>query len=119
MEEFIKSIAKQYDLNIKQQSPESGWELNLPVRGNFICDLDIGPNATEYYVTIRLDTQNAEQVWSDWMDYHGNVKSDSEAKLINDKQLDLQYFIQRWMSSTNIRIKKNKRISAFFKINES
>jgi len=115
MEEFIHSISKQYDLELSQEFPDQGWQVKLPARGNFICDLDIGPNALEFYVTIRLDTPNAEQVWSDWMDYYGYVKSDTEEELINDKQLDLKYFIEQWMSSTNIRLRRNKMFLGLFK----
>jgi hypothetical protein len=118
MEEFIKSIAKQYDLIVESQSPESGWKISLPARGNFICDLHIGSKALEFYVTIFLDTPKAEQVWSDWMDYYGYVKSDSEEKLINDKQIDLKYFIERWMSSTGIRVITKRKFLFKFKIAE-
>ena len=119
MEEFIKSIAKQYNLSVlSHQSPKSGWEINLPARGNFICDLNIEPEALEFYVTIRLDTPNAEEVWSDWMDYYGYVKSDSEEKLINDKQIDLKYFIEQWMSSTGIRVSNQKKYFFNFKVAE-
>jgi hypothetical protein len=110
MKAFIESIVKQYNLNVKHgSSPESGWQINLPSRGNFICDLDIAPKALEFYVTIRLDTPNAEEVWSDWADYYGYVKSDSEEKLIADKQIDLKYFIEQWMSSTSIRVINKKK----------
>jgi hypothetical protein len=119
MEEFLKSITKQYNLDLIQEYPFTGWTINLPERGNFICELSIGPKATDFYVTLSLDTPNAEQVWTDWMDYYGYENSVEEDKLINDKQCDLQHFIKEWMSSTNIRVKKTKGFLGFFKLTKA
>ena len=68
---------------------------------------------------IHLNTPGAEELWSDWMDYYGYEPFlTTEEKLLDDKQRDLQYFIKRWLSSTNIRVIEKKKFLSKSKIAE-
>lgn len=117
MEEFLKSITEQYNLNLIQNSgnvtikskqyKKVGWKIFLPARGEVDCLLDIGTEATEFYVTIS-DVTTKEELWSDWMDYYGYESFAEEEKLLNDKRRDLKYFIDSWISSIDIRLRKSK-----------
>ena len=117
MEKFLKCISEQYNLNLipnsgnvtikSKQHKKVGWEICLPTRGEINCLLNIGPEASEFYVTIS-DVTTKEELWSDWMDYYGYEFFAKEEKLLKDKQRDLKYFIDNWISSTDIRLRKSK-----------
>ena len=100
MEEFLKNLVIKYQLPFKK-GEFGGWQIELPLRGKFMCKLDIGDKAFEWYAAVHRQ-QDDRQVWMDWMDYYG-YGSESEEELIDDKKRDLTYFIDIWLSAIDVR----------------
>ncbi|MBS3087948.1 hypothetical protein J4226_05120 [Candidatus Pacearchaeota archaeon] len=119
-DELITNIAKKFNLEIKKT--RDAYYATLPNCKNISCDIAIGRDALEWYITL-IDTQIKKNIFKDWMDYLGYDKSPEE-KLINIKYNDLLYFIENWLKATEIKtdyekyfFKLLKRKICYWKIN--
>ncbi len=119
-DELITNIAKKFNLEIKKA--RDAYYTTLPNCKNISCDIIIGRDALEWYITL-IDTQIKKNIFKDWMDYLGYDKSPEE-KLINIKYNDLLYFIENWLKATEIKtdyekyfFKLLKRKICYWKIN--
>ncbi|NIS81965.1 MAG: hypothetical protein GTO14_17550 [Anaerolineales bacterium] len=101
--QFIKTLAERYNLAVEfPRRPGYGWRIDLPPRGEFICQLAIGSKATDWYANV-LDRYDRHKVWTDWMDYYGYDKK-SEDQLVDDKQRDIAWFVGSWIAATALRV---------------
>ena len=100
LEEFLKRLVKQHNLTMNSRG--NGWEITLPPRGEFICHLDIGPQALDVYATV-LDRNDKHEIWMDWMDYTG-YDDKAEDQLLDDKQRDIASFVRSWITAIEVRV---------------
>jgi hypothetical protein len=82
-------------------------KIDLPRRGNFVCQLSIGPDALDWYATV-YEQASGKEVWQDWMDYLGYHDGKTELELIDDKRRDLATFKEAWLRATDARITRTK-----------
>ncbi len=98
--------------NLKLDRLDSGWRLQLPRRGDFQCELAIGPETLEWYATVCAGN-DAAPVWQDWMDYNGYGESRA-AVLIEQKSRDIRWFAQAWCRAAQIRLKQTEMLHGLF-----
>jgi len=105
VEEIVKSLGARFSVLV--QAAGAGWKLQLPGRGEFLCDVAVGPRALEWYATLQDRTERRE-VWSDWMDYRGYDKTPEE-ELLAAKARDLAWFLEAWVSAADVRVTDTRR----------
>ena len=93
--------------NLSHHQTLTSWQIDLPRRGRFTCQLDVGPDALEWWLTV-YDQVDGKEVWKDWMDYLGYHNGKTEAELIEDKGCDISTFIEAWLRATDARITRIK-----------
>lgn len=106
MEEFLNSLTQEYNLIV--ESPGEGWKIDLPSCGEFICQLDIGSRALDWYATV-LDRNDRHKIWMDWMDYYG-YDDKSEDQLVDDKERDISWFVRAWITATALRVSQESAL---------
>lgn len=111
MDSFLSALGDRF--NIHTSRIGEGWQVELPPRGRFNCRLSIGSGALDWYATIcQADTGN--EVYTDWNDYKGYDSSPLNA-LIEEKQNDIAWFVERWLAATDIRIIVDKHLFGLLK----
>ncbi|NJD59961.1 MAG: hypothetical protein C3F13_14475 [Anaerolineales bacterium] len=104
-DDTLNQIAATQKLAI--QKIKSGGLIELSVRGDFVCQLNIGPDALDWYAIVH-DRENSKEVWQDWMDYLGYNDGKTQAELIDDKRRDMSTFIEAWLRASDARITQTK-----------
>jgi len=99
MKQFLKRLVKEYNLTVDPTG--TGWKVTLPHQGEFICQLDIGPQTLDWYAAIFYQNDQ-NKIWMDWMDYDGYDEK-TEDQLVNDKQRDISWFVISWITATAVR----------------
>ncbi len=106
MQGILDNLATRYQIPVTPAG--IGWNLQLPSRGDFVCALDVGPEALEWYASV-LHQADGHKVWTDWMDYR-NYDDGSEQQLLDDKRRDLAWFLEAWFTATAIRVARLPRL---------
>ena len=74
----------------------------LPEKEGYSCELSIGPDALEWYTTIK-NKHSGQVVYSNWVDYLG-YDDTPENQLIEQKVSDIKTFVSDWKAVTQVRL---------------
>jgi hypothetical protein len=99
--ENLQIIISNHDLTLESQG--EGFKVALRNVNGYNCFLSIGPDELEWYLFIA----NSEVEYTDWIDYHG-YKEDSKSKLVKDKLNDINWFLTKWNSCTDLKLSEKK-----------
>jgi hypothetical protein len=105
MEDFIEHIMAPH--NLSHHHHLNAWRIDLPGRGNLVCQLSVAPGALEWYANVNR-RENGEEVWTDWLDYVGFHDGKTRDQLEDDIQRDQSTFIAAWLYATDARITRAK-----------
>lgn len=98
MKELVSILSRSYDI----KSNGDGFEISLKSKGGYYCELNVGPESLEWYISVREELSKAE-VYNNWHDYQGYDDS-SESLLIQNKMNDVLRFVKNWETAKQIRI---------------
>jgi hypothetical protein len=103
VQDALAYLAKRYPIAVKFRG--LGWDVQLPARDSFTCELRIGPGAYGWDARV-LDPIDGRELWSDWADYPGYNEKNKilERALIEEKQEDIQSFVETWVAATGVRV---------------
>lgn len=105
IQDMLARLAAQHDLKTERRG--EGWIVQLPKRENFSCELTIGPEALEWYATVK--SSDDSPLWTDWMDYTGYGEN-SVSTLVAQKARDIAWFVEQWCRASHIRVKEKRTL---------
>ena len=111
MESFLIHRGIRHNVDVSRAG--EGWRVGLPRRSEFTCRLSIGPGALDWYAIIR-EAESGREAFTDWNDYMGYDNSPLP-DLIVRKQKDIDSFVDRWLSATEVRIVVDKHLLGLIK----
>jgi hypothetical protein len=85
LRKLVDQLRTRGDLTVDDQ--HNSWLVRIPKGNAFVCEV------LEWFASVKR-TEDATEVWSDWMDYRG-YDDGSDEKLEADMAKDIAAFMER------------------------
>ena len=109
MDVTIEQIAARAGVDIVSGSPE--WQLRVRA-----CSLEfhiVVPDGIYEWFVSAIDPESGQEVWSDWDEWYSVDGWPPESELPARRLRDVEYFISRILSATDLRIRTAGVFSLF------
>src|ERR1043165_9989387 len=91
LRKLVDQLRTRGDLTVDDQ--QSAWLVRIPKDKALVCEVTIPFEVLEWFASVKR-TEDATEVWSDWMDYRG-YDDTSDKKLEADRAKDIAAFVER------------------------